>query len=77
MTANSLLNHTEPSVNVIMEDSSIKVKTKVDEVKSSMEELYKVFVKIWVILEKEIFTKENEESDCYYLYHAACIRHII
>ena len=45
--ANPLPNHASPNVNAIVEDSGIKVKTKVDEVKSSMEEVYKVLVKIW------------------------------
>ena len=59
VTTNPLSNHTRPAVNAIMEDSSIRIKTKVDEIKSSMDEVYCVMVKMGVILKMEIFTKEN------------------
>ena len=55
VTANPLPNHVEPTVNAIMEDSGMKIKTKVDEIKLSMDEVYYVMVKIWVNLEKKIF----------------------
>ena len=42
VTTNSLLNHIGPNVNAIVEDLGLMVKTKVNEVKSSMEEIYKV-----------------------------------
>ena len=57
---NPLPNHTGPIVNAIMEDSGIKVKTKMDEIKSSMDEVYYVMVKMRVIPKKEISFKENE-----------------
>ena len=75
--ANPLPNHVGPNVNGITEDLGLRVKTKVDEVNISMEEVYKVLVKIRVILEREVFIKEKEERDCYYRYHAACTGHTI
>ena len=77
MTANPLSNHDGPYVNAIVEDSGLKIQTKVDEVKSSMEKVYKVLVKIRVILKKEVHTKEKKERDCYYHYYTACIGHNI
>ena len=57
-------NHTEPTINVIMENLSIKIKTKVNEIKSSMDEVYHVMMKMRVIHKKEISIKENEEICC-------------
>ena len=70
-------NHIKSNVNAIMEDLGLKVKTKVDEVKSSMEEVYKVLVKIGVVLKKVVSAKEKEEKGCYFHYHAAYTRHTI
>ena len=75
--ANLLPNHIGPNVNAIMEGSGLKANTKVDKGKSSMEEVYKVLVKIRVIPKRIVFTKEKEERDCYCRYHATCIGHTI
>ena len=45
--------------------------------KSSMEEVYEVLVKIGAILEKVVSTKEKEKRDCYCHYHATCTGHTI
>ena len=73
--ANPLPNHIEPIDNAIIEDSGIKIKTKVDKIKSSMDEVYHVMVKMNVILENEISTKENEEWCCF--CHPTSVDHII
>ena len=74
---NPLSNHIKSNVNAIMEDSNIKVKTKVDEVKASMEDIYKVLVRVRAILRKEAFDEEKRKQDCFYQYHAACMGHTI
>ena len=53
--ANPLPNHVGSNINSIMEESGMKIKSRVDEVKSSMEEVHKVMVKIGAILEKKFF----------------------
>ena len=58
---NPLPNHIGPNVNAIVEDSDLRIKTKVDEVKSSMEEIYKVMVEIKAIPEKEVFDEEKRK----------------
>ena len=73
--ANLLPNHIGLVVSAIMEDSCIKIKTKVDEIKSSMDEVYYVMVKMRVIPKKEIFVKENEQR-CYFC-HATGTDHTI
>ena len=50
VTTNPFLNHVEPNVSTIMEDLGLKIKTKMDEVKASMEEIYKMMVEIRVDL---------------------------
>ena len=60
MTANPLPNNIGLIINAIIEDLGIKVKTKVDEIKSSMDEVYYVMVRMAVIPKKEISVKENE-----------------
>ena len=65
VTRNPLPNHAGPKSNAIMEDSVLKVKTKVDEVKASMEEIYEVLTRIGVIPKKEVFEKEKERQDCF------------
>ena len=47
VTANLLLNHVGPNVNTIMEELGTRTKTKVDEVKSSMDEVYKALIEMW------------------------------
>ena len=42
-----------------------------------MEEVYKVLVKIRVILKRVVSVKEKEERDCYCRYHEAYIGHTI
>ena len=64
--ANPLPNHIEPIDNAIIEDSGIKIKTKVDKIKSSMDEVYHMMVKMGVIPKKEIIIKENEEKCCFF-----------
>ena len=65
MTANLLPNHVRATINDVLEDSGIKIQTKVDEIKSSMVEVYHEMVKMKVILENEIFAKENKEGCCF------------
>ena len=61
VTVNPLPNHVEPNINAIMEESSMRIKTRVDEVKSSMDEVYKVMVRMRAIFETKVF----EQSCCY------------
>ena len=49
MTVNPFPNHARPNVNVVMEESSTRIKTKVEEVKSFMNEVYKVMVRMRAI----------------------------
>ena len=60
MTVNLLPNHTRPTINAIMEDSGMRIKTKVDEIKLSMDQVYQMMVKMGVIPEKKFF-----ERKCY------------
>ena len=62
MTANPLPNHVGPIVNAIVEDSSLRVKTKVDEVKASMEEIYEVLVKMRVIFKKRFLIRKESKT---------------
>ena len=55
MKANPLPNQSRPFINAITKDSSMRIKTKVDEINSSMDEVYNVMVKIGIILEKKIY----------------------
>ena len=55
VTTSPLPNHTEPAINAIIEDPGIRIKIKVDEIESSMDEVYKVMVKVGAILEKKVF----------------------
>ena len=55
LTANPLPNHVGPIVNVIMEDSGMKIKTRVNEIKLSMDEVYQVMVMMGVIPKKKTF----------------------
>ena len=57
---NSLPNHAEPNVNAIAKYSNLKVKTKVDEVRVFMEEIYQVLVKVGVILRKEVSDEKKK-----------------
>ena len=50
---NPLPNHDGPKINAIVEDSTSRVKTKVDEVKAIIEEIHGALIKI-VIPKKEI-----------------------
>ena len=55
MTVNTLPNHVGPKVNTIMEELGMRIKMKVDEVKSSMDEVYKALIEMGVVLEMKIF----------------------
>ena len=57
MIANSLPNHVRPNINAVMEESSMKIKTTVDEIKSSMDKVYRVMVRMGAI-PKMKFLKE-------------------
>ena len=52
--ANPLPNHARPNINVVMEELSMRIKIRVDEVNSSMDEVYKVMVRMEVILETKV-----------------------
>ena len=56
--ANLLPNHTGTIINAITEDSGMRIKTKVDEIKSSMDEVYNVMVKMG-LSSKRKFLKES------------------
>ena len=71
VTANLLPNHIGPTINAIMEDSGVKIKTKVDEIESSMDKVYKVMVNIRAIPEKKDF-----DGKCCFCREAS-IDHII
>ena len=71
VTKNPLPNHAGPNVNAIMEESGMKINTRVDEVKASMNEVYKVMVRMGVIPKKKFF-----EGTCCY-YREACLNHTI
>ena len=77
VTTNMLPNHTDPNVNAIVEDSSLKVKTKVDEVKVSMEKVYKVMVRVGAIPINEVFNEEKRKQSCFCRYHEACVDHTV
>ena len=53
--ANPLPNHVGPNVNTIMEELGTRIKMKVDEVKSSMDEVYKALIEMGMILETKFF----------------------
>ena len=55
VTANPLSNHARSNVNTIMEELGMQIKMKVDEVKSSMNEVYKALIEMGVIPEMKIF----------------------
>ena len=52
---NPLPIHVGPNVNTIMEELGTRTKTKVDEVKSSMDEVYKALIEMGVIPKMKIF----------------------
>ena len=54
-------NQVGPNVNAIIEELGMRFKTKVDEVELSMDDMYKVMVRIRAILEMRVF----EGSCCY------------
>ena len=54
VAANPLPNHVGPNINAIMEESGMRIKTRMDEVKSSMDEVYKVMVRIRVIPKMQV-----------------------
>ena len=49
MAATPLPNYVGPNVNAIMEESGMKIKTRVEEIKSSMDEVYGVMVRMEVV----------------------------
>ena len=71
MTANLLPNYVGPNVNTIMEELGTQTKMKVDEVKSSMDEMYKTLIEMGVIPEMKIF--KGNYSYC----RKASLNHII
>ena len=54
VAANPLPNHVGPNINAIMEELGMRIKTRMDEVKSSMDEVYKVMVRIRVIPKMQV-----------------------
>ena len=71
VTKNPLPNQVGLNVNAITEESSMKIKTKVDEVKSPMDEVYKAMVRVEAILRMKAFKGR------YYYCRKACSYHII
>ena len=69
--ANPLPNHVGPNVNTIMEELAPWTKSKMDEAKSSMDEVYKALIEMRVIPEMKIF-----KGNCYY-YREASLNHTI
>ena len=65
VTANPLPNHIGPTISSITKDSGINIKTKVDEIKRSMDEVYHMMMKIGVIPKKEISTNEKRCCFCH------------
>ena len=71
MTVNSLPNHAGPIINAVMEESGMRIKIRVDEVKSSMDEMYKVMVMVMVMVMVRVRVraipemKVFERSCCY------------
>ena len=55
VTANLLPHHFGPNVNTIMEELGTRIKMKVDEVKSLMDEVYKALIEMGVIPKMKIF----------------------
>ena len=53
--ANPLPNHARPNVNTIMGELGTRTKKKMDEAKSSMDEVYKALIEMGVIPEMKIF----------------------
>ena len=51
----------------------MKVKTKVDKVKASMEEKYKVLIGVGAIFRIEVSNEEKREQGCFCQYNAACV----
>ena len=58
---NPLLNHIGPNVNAVIEKLGMRIKIRVDKVKSSMDEVYKVMVRMRVVPKMKVF----EGSCCY------------
>ena len=77
VTGNPLPNHVGPKIDVVMEDSILRVKTKVDQVKATMKEMHEVLVKVGAILKKEITKEGKKKQGCFCNYHATCASHII
>ena len=69
--ANPLPNHNGPNVNTIMEELGTRIKTKVDEVKSSLDEVCKALIEVGVIPKMKIF-----KGNCCY-YREESLDHII
>ena len=55
----------------------MKVKTKVDEVKTSMEEIHDVLVRVRAIHKREVYDEKERKQGCFCQYHAACVGHAI
>ena len=70
---NPLSNDDRLNVNAIVEDLGLRVKTKLNKVKSSMEEVYKVLVRIGVIHERVVLQKRKKKE----IVIAVTMRHIL
>ena len=55
VTTNLLPNHIGPDVNAVIEESCMRIKIRVDEVKLSMDEVYKEMVRMRAIPEIKVF----------------------
>ena len=62
VTGNPLPNHNGPKINFMEEDSTLRVKTKVDEEKTTMEEIHDVLIKIRAILKKESYVGKKKKG---------------
>ena len=53
VTNNSLPNHSRPKINALTEDSIRLLKTKISDVKTAMENVYKVLIQAKVLYQKK------------------------
>ena len=82
VTSNPLPNHPGPKINALTEDSTESVKTRVTNVKTPIEKVYKALIqaKIFYSEETEMIKREDQDGTLcnqYYQYHANMVGHTI
>ena len=83
ITNNPLPNHPEPKINALTEDSTVSVKTKVSNVKTPLENVYKTLIQAKILhpRETEMIKGEKDQNGArghqYCQYHADWAEHTI